>query len=129
MIKRIILLFICIACSPSSREEYRLEGEDIGRGIVKILQRVHSAGDLKREGPRLKKEYAKLVDLMIAAKKVDGRLEDFDSESVSSNSVSEALKAEFMRVYQLEGCAELMGPLQRESLHKLDLYQKRWEGS
>ncbi len=129
MIKRILLLFICIACSPSSREEYQLEGEDIARGITKILQKVSSASDLKREGVRLKKEYAKLVALMIAAKKDEGRLEDSDSEFVRSTTASDALKAEFMRVYQLEGCQELVEQISRESLHKLDLYHLRSDGS
>lgn len=120
-------LLFCGGCSPSSIEEFQFEGEDIARGLLKQLEKVHSMSDLKREGPKLKKEYASLVEVMIAAKKFQNRHPDEEVPRIQRLEVSEALKKEFMRIYQLEGCAELMEALQRESLHKLDLYHRRLE--
>lgn len=113
------------ACSPHSLEECQQDGETIGRAILKELQRVESVGDLVRVGPRLKKEYAKLVWLIIAAKKYQDILPQENFSEAIGFEVSESLKKEFIRVYQLEGCQEVMEGLQRESLHKLDLYHKR----
>ncbi len=121
------LLFLFISCSPNSVQEYQLEGEGIAKAILKRLERVQSISDLEREGPRLKKEFAALVNVMIAAKEYVERCPLEEAAEPPSLEVSNALKREFMRVYQLEGCLELMEALQRESLHKLDLHQKRLE--
>ena len=123
----LVLAFLLSSCSPSSSREYQLEGEDIAKAILKRLERVQSAGDLVREGPKLKKDYAKLVQVMIAAREYQERCPLEEVALQPRMEVSDALKREFMRVYQLEGCHELMEALQRESLHKLDLHQKRLE--
>ena len=124
-----VLLFFFAACSPSSIEEFQLAGEGIARGLLKQLEKVQSISDLKREGPKLKKEYAHLAQVMIAAKKFQNRHPDEEMPSLKRLEVSEALKKEFIRIYHLEGCSELMEALQRESLHKLDLYHRRLEAS
>ena len=122
-----VLLLILSACSPNSIQEFQFEGEGIAKKLLHELARVHSLSDLKKEGPNLKKEYAHLIDVMIAAKKYQDRHPDDEVPSQIGFEVSEALKKEFMRIYQLEGCAEVMEALQRESLHKLDSYHQRRE--
>jgi len=119
------LLIILSGCSPSSLEEYQVEGENIARAILKHLEKVESVSDLVREGPKLKKEYALLVQVMIQAKKYQGGHPNEEVSEPIGVEVSDALKKEFMRVYQLEGCQEVMEGLQRESLHKLDLFHRR----
>ncbi len=122
-----VLALILVACSPSSIEEFQFEGENIAKRLLKQLEKVHSVSDLKREGPKLKKEYAHLARLMIAAKKFQNSHPNEEEPGLEGLEVSEDLKKEFIRIYQLEGCLELMEELQRESLHKLDLYRLRLE--
>lgn len=119
------LLILLVSCSPGSLEEYQLEGENIAKALLRHLERVESVGDLIKEGPKLKKEYALLVQVMIAAKIYQNKHPDEEVSEPIGLEVSEALKNEFMRIYQLEGCQEVMEGLQRESLHKLDLFHKR----
>ncbi len=121
-----VFLF-CVGCSPSSIEEFQFEGEDVAKGLLKELGRVYSLSDLKKEGPKLKKEYEHLARLMIAAKKYQNRHPNDEVSGLIGFEVSEALKKEFMRIYQLGGCSEVMEELQRESLHKLDLFHRRSE--
>ncbi len=122
-----ICILLITSCSPSSIDEFQLEGEDIAKELLKELVKVHSLSDLKREGPKIKKEYLHLVDVMIAAKKYQNRHPNDEVPGQIGLEASEALKKEFIRVYQLEGCSELMEALQRESLHKLDLFHLRSE--
>jgi hypothetical protein len=126
--KFFLLIFLLISCSPASPKEYQYEGEDVCKSILKILQKIESVSDLNREGVRLKKEYAKLVKVMIEAKKFQLRHKEIELIAPSNFEVSQALKSEFIRIYEIEGCQEKMEALQRESLHKLHQYQRRTEG-
>ncbi len=119
------LLIFCVSCSPSSMAEFQLEGEGIAKTVLARLQEVESVSDLVREGPRLKKEFASLVKVMIEAKKYRAENPEEEAPVLVRLEVSEALKREFIRVYQLEGCAEVMEGLQRESLHRLDYHRMR----
>ncbi len=119
------LLIFCVSCSASSMAEFQLEGEGIAKTVLARLQEVESVSDLVREGPRLKKEFASLVKVMIEAKKYRAENPEEEAPVLVRLEVSEALKREFIRVYQLEGCAEVMEGLQRESLHRLDYHRMR----
>ena len=121
------LICILVSCSPNSIEEFQLEGEAVAKELLNDLVKVQSLKDLKSEGPKLKKEYNQLVEIMIAAKKFQNRHLGDEVPGHIGLEVSEALKKEFIRIYQLEGCLEVMEALQRESLHKLDLYHQRSE--
>lgn len=121
-------MILCVACAPHSMEEYKLEGEGIAKSLLKQLEKVHSVNDLVETGPRLKKEYAKLLQLMVAAKKYQNAHPEEEVGDPIGLEVSDALKREFIRIYQLEGCSDVMEALQRESLHKLDLSYRRLEG-
>jgi hypothetical protein len=122
------LIFLMISCSPVTQQEYQYEGEEVAKCILKILQKVESLADLNREALKLKKEYAKLTKVMIEAKKFQQKHPETEVSLQVGLEVSESLKKEFIRIYQLEGCQEKMEALQRESLHKLHLHQRRQEG-
>lgn len=110
------------SCGPSTPEEYRCEGESIIRLLCKDLQKVESASDLKTEGPKIKKRFAELTRLMILAKKRQLSHPDEWMLEQPSTYLSDELKTEFIRIYQLDGCQKLMEDLQRESLHRLDRF-------
>jgi hypothetical protein len=127
--KFLFFLFFLASCSPGSIKEYQIEGEDIAKNIIKILERIESVSDLERDSLKLKKEFISLVKVMIEAKKYQNNHPEEEIRASVSLEVSENLKKEFMRIYQLEGCQDVMEALQRESLHKLDLFHRKWEGT
>lgn len=114
-------LLLLAGCGPSTPEEYRYEGESIVRLLHSDLCRVESLADLKVEAPKIKKRFTILTDLMIRAKK---RQLQFDENLMGESNayLSDELKSEFIRIYQIEGCQKYMEDLQRESLHRLDLH-------
>jgi hypothetical protein len=114
-------MFLC-GCSPSSLEEYRYEGENLAREIAWELARVHSEEDLVAVAPRVKKKFAAMVDLMVAARRHQKKRGEGENPWGGSEEASDFLKEEMMRIYEIEGCREAMQEIQRESLHRLDLF-------
>ena len=120
--KIFILVVLLYGCSPSSLEDYHWEGENIAKAILYSLEKVESTHDLAHEGVRLKKEFARLTRLIIAASKYQSKHPSEEIRELIGFEVSEKLKKEFIRIYQIEGCQQVMEELQRESLHRLDLF-------
>ena len=120
-----LVVFFCTACSPSSGEEWKLEGESISKKLVVELEQVESLQDLELRSSKIKKYFYKLTDLAVAAKQYQIRHPDAFEEESYSMHISDILKSELMRIYQIEGASEIIENLQRESLHKLDQYSKK----
>jgi len=121
-----LILILLIGCDPGSMEEYRYEGESVSRLLCNDLVKIESTGDLKAQAPKLKKKFVQLTELMIKAKKH----QLMHPEEVQIREVnmylSDQLKMELMRLYQIEGCQMVIEDLQRESLHKLDLFAEQY---
>ena len=66
----LVLLLLCVGCSPSSVDECHHEASVITKKIIADLRDVQTKEDLKEVGPSLKKYYEQLVDIMIIAKKL-----------------------------------------------------------
>lgn len=109
-------------CSPSSLEEYYYEGESLGKELLRDLESIQTAADLYQNQAKLKKRFKMLVKLMIAAKEYELSHKEEELSFSPNRHMSEALKKEFIRIYQIEGCQEMMENLQRESLHKLSRF-------
>ncbi len=104
------------ACSPSTLSEWRVEGVSLVKSLVEELQKVKSSDDLKVASKSIKKKYSKLVEIMLEADSYPQEEGAFHPESF----YSDALKGEYIRLYKIEGCKELLFLMQKESLHKLD---------
>lgn len=115
-----LFFILCSSCSPTSLEEYHYEGENLAKEIAIELAKVHTEEDLLSRAPRLKKKLSAMVDLMIKARKLQKKKEE-EPFLQGSQEASDFLKEEFIRIYQIEGCAETMQEIQREALHRLDL--------
>lgn len=110
------LFFLMSSCNPSTLSEWRVEGVCIVKTLVEELEKIQSLEDLKRSSSSIKKKYNKLVEVMIEAEKWQEQEGDFHPESF----YSEALCREYIRLYSIEGCKELLFSLQKDGLHKLD---------
>ncbi len=127
MKKRMICLvvFSLTGCSPSSLSEYRTEGEGHIKKLVEELAEIESVSQLEAKQVKLKKRFTAMVDLMIAAKKFQLKhAEDGQEITPWQLEMSNALKRELIRIYQLEGCAEKFEEIERDTMHRLDLFEK-----
>ena len=127
MMKR--FLFFCVlfltGCAPGSLEEYCFEGEGAVRKIIEECKKVHSKEDLILHKSRIKNDLAHLTNLMIAAKKFQMKNPEEEITLNLSHAASNQLKEEFVRIYKIDGCREVMEEIQRESLHKLDAFNQK----
>ena len=127
--KHLLLLpfvLLTTSCAPTSLSEYRAEGEGQIKKLLEELTHIDSISQLESKEVRLKKRFSAIADLMIAAKKFQMKHPD-EAEDVTTwqIEVSEALKQELTRLYEIQGCAEKIEEIQRDSLHKLDLFKRR----
>ena len=120
---------IC-ACSSNSLEDYKEEGEGITRSIIKEIQFIQSREELIVKTPRLKKLFHKLVEVIMAAQEFrDKHPGDSFALSNEGHQLSDALRAELIRLFSIEGARDIFEKTQQDSLYRLDAFlQKREKG-
>lgn len=120
----LILISFFVSCSRGCIEDFQLDAKKDIKKIVKVLSSIQTKEELIKEGPRLKKIMNHLVDLMIEAKEFDSSDPQLiHSDYSSSNELKEALE----HLYKIEGARPLFEEIQRDSLHRLDLFAKKYE--
>jgi hypothetical protein len=114
-------------CGPHSLEDFREEGEKITKVLIVELQKIHTREQLIKNGPLLQKLFNELTTLMIAAREYREKYQEVESLEFTSKNheLSEQLRKELNRLYQLEGGRELIEKYQQEALYRLDLAQKK----
>ncbi|MCH9620850.1 MAG: hypothetical protein S4CHLAM20_02560 [Chlamydiia bacterium] len=115
----ISLLFLA-SCSPSTLSEWRVEGVSVVKDLVEELKTIDSLTALENKKSSIKKKYSKLLNIMIEADNYDEDESTLRPESFYSN----ALREQYIRLYEIEGARELLFEIQKESLHKLDLHTR-----
>lgn len=119
---RIFLLVVSLtvfSCSSPSPDDYREEGQGIVRSLVHDLQKVRTRQDLIAAVPKLQMQFERLVDVIIAAEQhCDSK--GAASEAFGDHLLSDELRTELLRVYQLpEGC-ELIEKCQEGAFTRLE---------
>ncbi len=124
-----LLGLVLLGCSPSSKEDFRQEGQRLCKGLVKELSAIETSDDLVKSAPEIKKYFEKMVDVMIEARKLG--IENGDEEEtlrqMEDNSYSEWLCFELRRIYSLEKGRETIEKVQREAMLRLDAYARTKE--
>lgn len=127
-----VFIFVCLlvsGCAPTSLDDYRHEGEAVGREILIDLQKIHTRDDLVQGEMRLKKKFEKLVSLILDARIFildHPDLESFTPSAIDME-VSQLLKIEMERIYSIEGGREIIEKAQREAMLRLDGFEKARE--
>lgn len=123
----IILICLISACSSSSLEDYREEGEGITRSIIKEIQVIQSREELIAKTPRLRKLFHKLVEVIMAAQEFrDKHPGDVFTLSNEDRHLNDVLRAELIRLFSIEGARDIFEKIQQDSLYRLDAFlQKR----
>lgn len=116
----LFLLFFLQGCSPSTKDEWRLEGISVVRLLIKELEEIDGFIDLEKRQKTIKKKYLSLVDIMIA----QDLCSDESLAVLTDTFYSDALQKQYVRLFQLEGCRDMLFSIQKEALHKLDKHVK-----
>lgn len=123
------LLCLCLvsSCGPRSVEDYREEGQGVIRTLTATLKEIYTREQLLQEAPKIKKIFNRLVSVIIDAQQFRDRHPDDDVPDFSRNDlmVSGELRAELLRIYQIEGGMEIMEQCQDEALTRLDAFEKQ----
>ncbi len=105
------------ACSPSSLDDFRHEGEAICKKLTQELREIDTHDKLIKKAPKLKLYFDQLASLMIEVKRLepDDVTPIIDEESLAS----QALLYELKRIYQIEAGRDIIEKAQKEALIKL----------
>lgn len=114
-----LILGVLTSCSHTL-EDYQQESERVCLAIVQDLEKIETREDLQMIESRLSKRFHQLIDLIIAIKQ-----EKLDqTENHFENGYSDKLMCELKRIYRLEGGREIIERAQRESLIRLDAFER-----
>ncbi|MDN3504784.1 MAG: hypothetical protein P0S95_04325 [Rhabdochlamydiaceae bacterium] len=122
--KLIIGLVLLSACSVSNLQVYQKEGSKEAKALIKLLELVNCKEDMAELAPKIKKRVEKLTHLMIEAKKYKLSHRESEEKLLISVEISNELKQQMLRIYQINGVEKMMHDLQRYSLHKLDEFDR-----
>src|SRR5690349_1989928 len=96
-----VSLFLLLACSSNSLEDFHDEGVERVRLLVLELKTIETQEQLGLAAKPLKKHFEKLVDLMIRARKF--QLKNPEAEVPEVSLTGGGLKEELIRIYAMEG--------------------------
>lgn len=117
-IKKLLWLSLFLMlCSYSSSLSIQKKSVKILRELLFQLENIHTINELLDREFILQRQFEKLVDLIIEAKKL--QIDPIDNEELS-NSLQKSLK----RVYEIDGGQEIIEHLQCSALQRLDRFEK-----
>lgn len=129
MLNRLFILFLFIftinSCSSTTLEDCREEAEGITHSLISEMQKIHSRPELIKRLPKLKKMFDKLVDVIIASHEIKARQPDAHLLAIDDRRLSDALRAEFIRLYSIEGGRDLIEKAQQDALYRLDAFLQK----
>jgi len=127
--KKYILLFSFLllfsSCSKTTVEDYQEEGLEIVRVLVHELHKIDNRQQLLESSLKLENLFNELVDLMIVAQEFQKHSPNQKETPYKTHLLSHRLRLELNRLYQIEGCRQLIEKYEEQALHRLDFYEKR----
>lgn len=122
-----IMLVFLTACGSRSLDDFREEGEGITRSLIKELESIRNRQELLQAAPRLQKRFDSLVDVMIRSKEYKEKYSKIDLLDLpkKDHELSDQLRVELNRIYNMEGGRKIIEKCQEVSLHRLDAFEKK----
>jgi hypothetical protein len=112
-------------CSSHTLADYQEEGKSILYSITQQLQKIHTREQLITAGPELQKQFNQLVDVMLAAEAFKQKSKNLEEIEITVNhELSDLLRIEINRLYQIEGGRALIEKSQESALHRLEMWSK-----
>ncbi len=121
----LLIVLVFVSCGPRSLEDYRREGRQSVRSLTKELSRIQSRQDLITEGPKIKKKFNEMVDLIIAARQFyESRLsEEMVPLNEEDREASDKLREEIDRIERIQGAEALLTKYREEALDRLHRFE------
>ncbi len=120
--------FVVCGCQPTTLEDFQCEGSSVMRFLLQDLRKIEDREDLSRMEPILKKDFEKLVELIIQARVFQQRNPEVESPFQNINAtLNLSLIEELKRIYDIEGGRECVERSQREAMLRLDAKEKMIE--
>lgn len=108
---------VVLLCSYSSSNYIHKKSIKILKELLVQLEGIHTINELLDKEIILQRQFEKLVDLMIEAKKM--KIDKIDNEELSN-----CLQKSMQRIYQIDGGQEIIEHLQCSALQRLDRFEK-----
>ncbi|MCF7806830.1 MAG: hypothetical protein K9M07_04600 [Simkaniaceae bacterium] len=119
-----LLILIFTSCGVSQFQEFQREGEAIAKKLIALLQKIETKEDMEKHSSKIRLQIERLTDLMIQAKKFQMNHRGGVDDPIISVEITHALRDEIKRIYQIPHVEEAMHDLERDSLHKLDAFDR-----
>ncbi len=131
----IALLLFCVliflsSCSSSHLEDCRERGREVTKILLSELKEIKKKEDLSAKAATLKSLFNELVDRMIEGREILKKsqgIEEIKEFSRKDLILSQELRMELKRIYQIEGGRECIEKFQEGALLRLDAYEKLLE--
>lgn len=119
-----VFIFLCTGCSHTL-DDYHEEGQGVIRSLIQELQAIYTHQQLLEASAKLQNDFDRLVDIMIAARQLSlNKVDHTENETKNRYDLSDQLRIELNRIYQIEGGRQIIEKLQERALFRLDAYEK-----
>ncbi len=121
----IFTALVFVSCNSKSLDDYYDEGQNQISSIISDLESIQTRQQLLDASSRLQKQYIDLVNIIISAEEYLDKHPDQKIWQHQETLLSDRLREELNRLYQIEGAREIMEKCQQEALYRLDAYEQR----
>ncbi len=111
------LMLLLSSCQSDSRESFQRSGKQLTSRMAELLSGVDSRQACLERESELESLYLQYAALIVRA---EAFLKKHPMDLSDDDSVSEVLRRELLRVYEIDGCREIVERAQREAIHHLN---------
>jgi hypothetical protein len=117
---------VMTSCNTQTIEDYRDEGKGITKNLIKELHQIHSREQLQASSVKLQKLFDNLTRVMIAAQELQQKNPKLDTIELSKedHELSDRLRFELNRLYNMEGGRAIIEKAQEKSLRRLEAFER-----
>lgn len=118
-------MLLLASCRSSNLEDYREEGEAITRSLIQELKKIRTKEQLIASKNNLKGLFDRLVETMIAAETYIHSHPNLDQSVFPEpdHELSDQLRGELNRIYQLEGGRQIIEQCEQKALLRLESFK------
>jgi hypothetical protein len=120
-------ILLLTSCGPKNLEDYKEEGKGVTRSLIQELRHIRNRDELLAAHHLLQKRFDQLVSIIIAAREFQHKYPDWETHELSllDHELSDKLRVELNRLYQIEGGRQIIEKYQEMALNRLDACEKK----
>ena len=122
-----VILFLLLGCSQSEETQLLERGKSSLSGLLLELQGITTRDDALERGSRLEVRFQEIAEAAIALKEKGLVLGEVILEGEKDLTLQKKILIEMERIYQIDGCPEIIEKAEEAALFKLDLHEHERE--